>query len=267
MNNVLAELAERITAAYRQFASIRQRFTHPDAQRGGCPRTGMTPIYVRKLGDQATTVFPNLMAVESSFNAEQLLPVMATLLVFKQWIVGNAEHTGFAQRIVEAYVSHTRPYFVAALLRASDELICDFLRVYPDHAPTMDGIFRVAGSEGLRDLIYLYDARTLELVSSGAASSFPDILAFVDMHERTTHTADGSTQETRYEVWCPGYDLAKAFHQQCLEAAHTLVDQGLVPFVPTFQEEVARLPKDLVAHFNNLVRSETTRIIEQHTEQ
>jgi hypothetical protein len=259
------DLAARISAADQQFASVRQRFDRPGVERGGCPRAGVTPVYVRKFGDHAATIFPNLTTVEASFDADQLRAVTATLLLLKAWITGHAEHTSLAERIIDAYLSHTRPYFVAALLHATEAVLAAFLTTHPEHAPVIDAIFCVAGSEGFRDLVRLYDARVLGNVSTATTITFPDILAFVNLHERTNRTADGRWQEVRYEVWCPGYDLAKEYHQQCVQAAHLLVSQHQVPFVPTLEEEVGMLPADLVRHFTTFVRRTTMQLVEQYT--
>jgi hypothetical protein len=265
MTNPPLELAARITAADHQFASVRQRFDRPGVERGGCPRAGVTPVYVRKFGDHATTIFPNLATVEASFDAEQLHAVTTTLLLLKGWITGHTEHAPLAERILDAYLSHTRPYFVAALLQATEAVLAAFLNAHPDHAPVIDAIFCVAGSEGFRDLVRLYDARALEHAGAATALTFPDILAFVNLHERVIRAADGTWQESRYEVWCPGYDLAKEYHQQCVQAAYALVDQHQIVFVPSLQEEVRMIPENLVTHFTTFVRTKTKELVQEYT--
>jgi len=265
MTNPSLELAARITSADHQFASVRQRFDHPGVERGGCPRAGVTPVYVRKFGDHAATIFPNLATVEASFDAEQLRAVTTTLLLLKSWITGDTDRAPLAERILDAYLRHTRPYFVAALLQATEAVLADCLTAHPDHAPVIDAIFCVAGSEGFRDLVRLYDARALEHASAATMITFPDILAFVNLHERTSRTADGTWQESRYEVWCPGYDLAKEYHRQCVQAAHALVDQHQIVFVPSLQEEVGMIPDNLVAHFTTFVRTKTMQLVHEST--
>ena len=202
MTTPSSELAARVTANYHQFATVRQHFDRPGVERGGCPRAGIIPVYVRKFGDHAATIFPNLTAVEASFDADQFRAVTATLLLLKGWIKSSTEHPPLAERVVAAYLNHTRPYFLAALLHATEALLTAFLTAHPDHAPAIDAIFCVAGSEGLRDLVRLYDARVLERVYTETSVTFPDILAFVNMHERMIHSVDGDWQEMRYEVWC-----------------------------------------------------------------
>jgi hypothetical protein len=267
MPNSPLDLAARIAAADHQFASVRQRFDHSGVERGGCPRAGVTPIYARKFGDHAATIFPNLATVEASFDAEQLHAVTTTLLLLKGWITGHTDHAPLAERIVSAYLSHTRPYFVAALVRATDAVLIGFLTAHPDHAPIIDAIFCVAGSEGFRDLVRLYDARALQHASAATTLTFPDILAFVNLHERLSRSADGRWEESRYEVWCPGYDLAKEYHQQCVQAAHALIHQHQVVFVPTLEEEVRMLPDNLVTHFTTLVRAKSLALVQEYTKQ
>jgi hypothetical protein len=262
MSNNNPELRERIATAHRQFAPIRQRFDRPGTERGGCPRAGVTPIYVRRFGEHAATIFPNLTTVEASFDAEQLRAVTATLLLLKGWVTGQGQQISLRERIVKSYLAETRPYFVAALLRATEAMLDAFLSASPDHAPVVDAIFCVAGSEGFRDLIRLYDARALEHAATSAEHNFPDILAFTNMHERAVRGPDGQWQETRYEVWCPGYDLAKEFHQQCVGAAQSLVQEHRVQSAPGLQEEVTQLPPDLVAHLTRFARTRTLQVIQ-----
>ena len=264
MSSPLSDLAIRLRATYDQFAPIRERFQSPGVERGGCPRAGITPVYVRKFGDYVTTIFPNLATVEASFDAAQLQAITNTLLVLKSWITGHTQRPPLAERINEVYLRHTRPYFVAALLRATEEVLDAFLTTHPEHAPVLDAIFCVAGSEGFRDLICFQGPRVLEHASAKTAPTFPDILAFVNMHERTIRAADGNWQEARYEVWCPGYDLAKEYHQQCVQAAYTLVSQQQVFFVPTLQEEAAVLPVNMVSHLTTFVRTKTMRLVDQY---
>src|SRR5690349_14052493 len=114
-----SELAARLSATSALFASVRHRFDHPGIERGGCPRPGVTPVYVRKFGEHAATIFPYLSTVEASFDAEQLRFVTTTLLALKSWITGHGQHSPLADDIVAAYLYDTRPYFVAALLRAT----------------------------------------------------------------------------------------------------------------------------------------------------
>ncbi|HYF62533.1 MAG TPA: hypothetical protein VD886_06940, partial [Herpetosiphonaceae bacterium] len=66
---------ERRRAAEELFAPVRRRFGAAGAERGGCPRAGVTPVYVRKFGEHANTVFPGLATVESSFDEAQLRAV------------------------------------------------------------------------------------------------------------------------------------------------------------------------------------------------
>jgi hypothetical protein len=263
MRNPSDDVATRMHAVYHQFAAVRARFDRPGTERGGCPRHGVTPIYVRKFGVHAATIFPDLATVEASFDADQLRTITTTLLALKGWITGSAFHPPFSERITEAYRQHTRPYFVAALLRATESLLDTFLTAHPDHAPVLDALFCVAGSEGFRDLVRLYDARVLEHTTTATAITFPDILAFVNLHERTARAPDGTWHTSRYEVWCPGYDLAKAYHQHCISAAQVIVAHDPPPVVPTLPEEVAMIPENLVAHFSTFVRTRTQALLQR----
>jgi hypothetical protein len=266
MSNPPSDVAARISATYLLFAPVRHRFDRPGVERGGCLRAGVTPIYVRKFGDHPATIFPNLSTVEASFDAEQFRAVAATLLLLKSWITGQTQQPPLAERIVDAYLSNTRPYFVAALVQATEAVLVGFLTAHPDQAPVIDAIFCVAGSEGFRDLVRLYDARALEYASAATTLTFPDILAFVNMHERALRATDGRWEESRYEVWCPGYDLAKEYHQQCVQAAQALVTEHQTVFVPSLQEEVRMIPDNLVTHFTTFVRSKTIELVQEHTQ-
>lgn len=85
-------------------------------------------------------------------------------------------------------------------MHATEILLAACMTAHPDHAPMLDAIFCVAGSKGLRDLVRLYGAHVLEHVTAGTAVSFPDILAFVNLHERMVQGVDGELHEQRYEV-------------------------------------------------------------------
>ena len=126
----------------------------------------------------------------------------------------------------------------------------------------MDALFCVAGGEGFRDLLRLYDARVLEHTRNQTTINFPDILAFVNIHERELRITEGRWETQRYEVWCPGYDCAKEYHTQCVQAAVHLVTQHGVSFVPALSEEVSLLPSDLVAHLTRFVHTRAIRLME-----
>jgi hypothetical protein len=235
------------------FASLHKRFSGPGNERGGCPRSGVTPIYARKFGEHAASIFPNLVGVESSFDNDQFRAVTATILALKAWMTGRSAAPCLADRIVDSYLQHSQPYFVAAMLRATDMCLVEFIAVAPEHAPAIDALFRVAGSEGFRDLVQFYDARVLDALTRNAECPFPDILAFVNLHERQVRDSAGRWQAMRYEVWCPGYDFAKEYHAQCIVAAQRLVhDHGIQQAQP-YAEEMAMIPFDLVRHFTALV--------------
>jgi hypothetical protein len=188
-------------------------------------------------------------------------PIFCRGILYRRAAPRGERHDPCAER---HYLTTTRPYFVRALLCATEDLLAGFLTASPEYAPVVDAIFCVAGSEGFRDLIRLYDARALEHAIAATASAFPDILAFVNIHERPARDAEGRWQDARYEVWCPGYDLAKECHQQCAQAARSLVEQYEITFTPPLSEEVLALPEDLVAHLTAFVRNRTTELIRQY---
>lgn len=236
------------------FAPVIARFDRPGVERGGCPRHGVTPVHVRKFGAHAATIFPGLATVESTFTESQLAAVKAALLASKSYVVGAAPT--LADRIVQQFLHTTRPYFLLAMLRATAASIAAFLAHEPQHAPVFDAIFCVAGSEGLRDLIRFYDARVLEQILAQRDIEFPDILAFVHLHQRTVRSSSGHVIEQQYEVWCPGYDFAKEYHAQCVAAAQQLVVQHGITWAPSLAEEVQQLPDDLVGHLTQFVRAQ-----------
>jgi hypothetical protein len=246
---------ERAQAAERLFEPIRRRFGAPGAERGGCVRAGVTPVYVRRFGEHAATVFPGLATVESSFDEAQLRAVTATLVALKNWLNGASTQEvpagDLAALIERHFLAATRPYFLLALLRATEQALAEFMATSPADAPVIDAIFQVAGSEGVRDLIQLYAAHLLEQTAQGTPGGLPDILAFVNLHERPGPSP--SAPVDRFEVWCPGYDLSKAFFGHCQRAARALHDQGALARIPTLAEETAQLPPSLVQHLNNYV--------------
>jgi hypothetical protein len=251
----MGDYDERVQAAERLFEPIRRRFSAPGAERGGCLRAGVTPVYVRKFGEHAATVFPGLATVESSFDEAQLRAVTASLVALKNWINGAATRgipTGDLAALIERhFLAATRPYFLLALLRATEQALAEFMAASPADAPVIDAIFRVAGSEGVRDLIQLYAAHMLEQTAQGNPGSLPDILAFVNLHERPGPSP--SAPATSFEVWCPGYDLSKAFFGHCQRAARSLHEQGALTSIPSLAEETAQLPPSLVQHLNSYV--------------
>jgi hypothetical protein len=243
---------DQVQAAERLFEPVRRRFSAPGAERGGCVRAGVTPVYMRKFGEHAATVFPGLATVESSFDEAQLRAVTATLVALKNWLNGAAPAGDLAALIERHFLTATRPYFLLALLRATEQTLAEFMAASPADAPVVDAIFLVAGSEGVRDLIQLYAAHLLDQTAQGAPGGLPDILAFVNLHERAGPTP--SAPVDRFEVWCPGYDLSKAFFGHCQRAARSLHDQGALARIPTLAEETAQLPPSLVQHLNSFVR-------------
>ncbi|HYF61484.1 MAG TPA: hypothetical protein VD886_01640, partial [Herpetosiphonaceae bacterium] len=169
------------------------------------------------------------------------------------WLNGAAaqESGDLAALIERHFLASTRPYFLPALLRATEQALAEFMAASPADAPVIDAIFRVAGSEGVRDLIQLYAAHLLEQTAQGAPGGLPDILAFVNLHERPGPSPSAPVE--RFEIWCPGYDLSKAFFGHCQRAARSLLDQGALERIPSLAEEAAQLPPSLVQHLTTYV--------------
>ena len=125
----------------------------------------------------------------------------------------------------------------------------------PQLAHVLDAIFRIAGSEGIRDLVRMYCAHHLEQALLQASAPMPDIMAFVDVHDRETVDAAGAVVRTKYEVWCPGTDLAKAIFRQCEAAAQDLVASHGVSFALSLQEEVTLMPVDISRYMTTFVQN------------
>ncbi|KAB8141426.1 hypothetical protein F8S13_18645 [Chloroflexia bacterium SDU3-3] len=250
MQNHLPDRPERdLAASWLLFAPIRERFVRPGVERGGCPRHGLTPVYARKLAGHAEAIFPGLNGVESSFTEPQLHAVTAAIVALRRHMDGHTAPP-LSALIVRHFQGGAGPSFLRALLRSTEDLLDTCMRAEPQHIAAIDALFRVAGGEGFRDLIQHYEARALAQAIAGEDVVFPDILAFVNMHERQARDAQGQWRTERYEVWCPGYDFAKAYHQQCRAAARELAAGGVIVALP-LEEEMLYMPENLVAHFTH----------------
>lgn len=240
---------DELAATYKLFVPIRQRFTSSGVERGGYPRPGLTPVYIRKFGAHAATIFPNLSTVEASFTAEQLAVVMHAILLLKGWMTGAEGQPNLTTRILEHFHHTTHSYFALALLRSTEDLLAGCIKAHPAQAPVFDALFRVAGSEGLRDLIQLYGTRLLNQTLHGESAALPDILGFVNLHQRPPQT--GSVTETgeQYEVGCPGHDFAKVFYHHCQAAASHLIKHEALDRIASREMELRSLPIDMVSHF------------------
>lgn len=242
-------------ANYQLFAPIRERFRGPGVERGGFVRTGLTPVNLRSFGEFAATIYPNLAHVEASFTSEQLAVCMQALTLLKGWVQGKFGHPALSERIVDTFRQTSKPYFGLAALRSSEEILAACIAAQPEHAPTFDAIFRVAGSEGMRDLIQFHATRLLGQSLTQEKPNFPDILGFVNLHERIDPNASFLAPSQQYEVWCPGQDLAKVFFQQCQKAAQGLIEHDQLHQAAPRESELGVLPVDLVSYLISFVHS------------
>jgi hypothetical protein len=249
---ILSQLQADLTL----FHPIRTRFRTAGMARGGHERVGFTPIYARLAGAHAAAMQGGAQryVVESSFSPPQLARVQSCLVVLRRAVTGELDGTDLATRVVHHYLHETRPAFLPALLRACEATLQVLVDHHPEQAVVLDAIFRVAGSEGFRDLICFFCAHLLEQAIARSSVPFPDITAFADVHERHGRDATGQRLTTRYEVWCPGTDLAKLMDAQIRRAAATLVQEHGVYFALTTREEAALLPHRLPAYLTDCMQ-------------
>lgn len=250
------EIRRYLTAASELFRPIRAAFSGPGRERGGHERPGVTPIYQKKYGEHFALIYPEIerYTVESSFSAEQLAHVQAALVGLRDAVTGTDGRPALAERITSLYLASTRPYFMPAMLKALEDALRELFERQPHLAPALDAIFRVAGSEGMRDLVRVYCAHQLEKALERAKAPMPDLLAFVDVHQREEAGPGGRAARTAYEVWCPGTDLAKAIFRQCEAAAEGLVAGHGVSFALSLAEEAAMVP-EITAHLTRFARA------------
>jgi hypothetical protein len=250
---------------YARFAPIRARFAGGSEERGGYERPGVTPIWTRKFGAYAQVLHEGVdrYVVEASFDHEQLADVQATLLLLKSTIDGTQHPTSLADRIVCCYKEETTPFWALALLRATEGLLRDVVALHPAQVCVLDAIMRVAGGEGLRDLIRFHGIRLLQQTKAQTVADFPDILAFVDVHHAQRQGTGGVLLHTKYEVWCPGYDLSKVFWAQCCRAATRLVQEHAATTTPSVEEEARQLP-EVSRHLGTYVARLTNSTLRQY---
>lgn len=249
------DISAEILANYQLFAPIRARFHGPGVERGGFVRAGLTPVNLRTFGEYAATIYPNLSHVEASFSGEQLKVCMQALTLLKGWVQGKYGQPPLSERVVQHFQETSRPYFGLALLRSSEEILAACIAAQPEQAPTFDAIFRVAGSEGMRDLIQFHATRLLGQTLSQETPNFPDILGFVNLHERIDPNASLADPSQQYEVWCPGQDLAKVYFQECQSAAQRLIAHDQLHQATPRESELRALPVDLVSHLTSFVQA------------
>jgi hypothetical protein len=260
------QIRQRLGASYALFAPIRRHFDGPGVERGGHERAGVTPIWTRKFGAYADVLLADVQrySVEASFDANQLAEVNTTIVALKRCVEGLDDVPPFAERVVAAYRSQHAPAFGLALMEATEALLRDFVGTHPEQVCTLDAIMRVAGGEGLRDLVRFYGARLLAQTLAGADTSSPDLLAFVDVHDAYRRDERGASVKAKYEVWCPGYDLSKIFLAQCRSAAQVLAAQPSTSAPSSLDHELQLLPADLSGHFNRFVQTLTQPILERY---
>lgn len=253
----------RLVETAARFAPLRARFAHPGAERGGHVRAGFTPIYARLAGAHAATLFAAVdhHHVESSFSPDQLAAVQHALVLLRHVVNGATGGPALADQLARCYLERTRPAFRLALLRALEGCLDTALATHPAEAAVFDAIMRVAGGEGLRDLVCFFGAHLLEETLAGTRTPFPDLTALVAVHERRTVAADGRPRQTRAEIWCPGTDLARAIFAQAETAAQALVARHGVTFALSTREEAALLPADLPAGFTRRVQQQADAIL------
>ncbi|HEY9672287.1 MAG TPA: hypothetical protein V6D11_12640 [Waterburya sp.] len=239
-------ISARLQYTYSLFQDIRQRFNGAAIERGGYERTGVTSKYVRKFGVRAYAFLAGAKTctVESSFTEEQEEYINETLTSLTGLIVGKHANCSFADRVTHYYVHSTAPYFILAMLKSTEEMLYDYLEAKPEDSAILDAIFRVAGGEGFRDLMRIYGARLLDGVLTNTKVLQPNSLAFVDIHDCYRKDDSGKTVAAKYEVWCPGRRLARAYLNQCQIAAQKLVHEHGVRFAPSTSEEFQVFPQE-----------------------
>ncbi|MBD1909781.1 MULTISPECIES: hypothetical protein [unclassified Leptolyngbya] len=256
----------RLQYTYTLFHDIRQKFNKNAVERGGYERADVTSMYVRKYGVKAYAFLGGAKncAVESSFTEEQERYIDETLTSLTGFIVGKYATCSFADRVTHHYVHTTAPYFVLAMLGSTEALLNEYLNAKPEDAAILDAIFRVAGGEGFRDLMRIYGADLLDGVLTNKKVSQPKTLAFVDLHDCYRKDDSGKTLPGKYEVWCPGRSLARAYLNQCQIAAQTLANQHGVRFAPSTSEEFQAFPQEISIYMKQFLQAMISPILEKY---
>jgi hypothetical protein len=256
----------RLQYTYTLFQDIRQRFNGAAIERGGCQRTDVTPMYVRKFGVKAYAFLGGAKTcnVESSFTNEQEQYINETLTSLTGFIVGKYANFSFADRVIHHYVHSTGPYFILAMLKSTEQLLIDYLEAKPEDSVILDAIFRVAGGEGFRDLMRIYGAHLLEGVLTNTKVSQPKSLVFVDIHDCYRKDDSGKTVPAKYEVWCPGRRLARAYLNQCQLAAQKLVHEHDVGFAPSTREKFQVFPHEISVYMKQFLQDIVSPVIQRY---
>jgi hypothetical protein len=259
-------IREQLRHTYDLFADIRRRFDGPGVERGGHRRAGFTPVYLKKFGAYAEAILGDVKqyTVEASFSDEQLGYVNNAIVVFRASMLGNEPGTSLSERVVDHYFRTSHGYFLLAMLRATEDVVRETVNAHPQLVAALDALFRVAGGEGIRDLIRFYCAHLLEHAIGGAETPAPDLLAFVNTHDHMRRDETGAPVNIRYEVWCPGNDFSRAYFGQCTVAAHTLVHKHAVRSAYPLHEEVRILPPELSTYMAEFVQQLATPILQHY---
>ena len=259
-------IREQLRYTHDLFASIRARFDGPGVERGGHPRAGFTPVYLKKFGAYADAILQDVKqyTVEASFSDEQLSYVNAATVALRRAVLGGEPAPNFAERVVEQYQGGAHGYFLLAMLRATEDVLREVARAKPQLVAALDALFRVAGGEGFRDLIRFYGAHLLEHAASNAATPTPDLLAFVNVHDCVRRDEDGALAPAKYEVWCPGNDLARVYFSQCQSAAEVLVRQHGIRSPFPLHEELTVLPFEISTYLTSFVQQLALLVLHQY---
>jgi hypothetical protein len=111
----------------------------------------------------------------------------------------------------------------------------------------------------------IYGARLLDGVLSNTKVSQPNSLAFVDIHDRDCKDGSAETVPAKYEVWCPGRRLARAYLNQCHIAAQTLVHQHNVRFAPSTSEEFQVFPHEISVYMKQFLQDRVDPILQRYS--
>jgi hypothetical protein len=259
-------IREQLRHTYDLFADIRRKFDGPGIERGGHERAGFTPVYLKKFGAYAETILHNVKqyTVEASFSDEQLTYVNGAIVVFRASMLGKEVGASLSERVVEHYLRTSHTYFLLAMLRATEDILRDMVSTHPQLVAALDALFRVAGGEGIRDLIRLYCAHLLEHTLNNAETPAPDLLAFVNVHDRVRRDETGASVNVKYEVWCPGNDFSRAYFSQCASAARTLVQGHGVRSAYPLYEEVRVLPPEISMYMTDFVQQLAKPVLQHY---
>jgi hypothetical protein len=223
-------------------------------------------MYVHKYGKKASAFLGGAKTcpVESSFTDEQELYINETLTSLTSFIVGKQATHSLADRVIHHYVHSTAPFFVLAMLKSTEEMLNEYVGAKPEDSAILDAIFRVAGGEGFRDLMRIYGVRLLDGILTNTKVSLPNSLAFVDIHDCYRKDDSGRIAPAKYEVWCPGRRLARAYLNQCQIAAQNLVHKHGVRFAPSASEEFQVFPQEISVYMKQLLQSIIAPVLQRY---